>query len=133
MLFVFSHEPDTGQAPQRTLPGLPPRHLIFSVLRNILTRAVECELGNVSNLWRPNMIDKKIFITCPTTGVPVSTGFRAPPGTDITALKRVLLRRCQACSGEHVWNGEDGYWEENEPAPSLWEALRIRWHRLRRV
>ena len=30
------------------------------------------------------MIDKKIFISCPVTAVAVPTGFRAPPGTDIT-------------------------------------------------
>ena len=73
------------------------------------------------------MVDKKIFIACPATRVPVSTGFRAPRGTDLNGLKRVTMWRCPACSGEHVWSGEDGYWEEDEPEPSFWEAFRIRW------
>jgi len=79
------------------------------------------------------MIDKKIFITRPVTAVPVSTGFRAPSGTNITALKRVTMRRCSACGEEHVWNGEDGYWEEEEPEPSFWEAFLARWGRSKRL
>jgi hypothetical protein len=72
------------------------------------------------------MIDKKIFIVCPATGAPVPTGFRAPAGTDLTGLNRVKMAHCPACRGEHIWNGEDGFWKEGEPEPSTWKAFRQR-------
>jgi hypothetical protein len=80
------------------------------------------------------VIDRKIFITCPVAEVSVSTGFRAPAGTDITHLKRITRRRCPACGQEHVWNGVDGYWvEDPEPAPSIWESLRVLLGKSKRV
>jgi hypothetical protein len=77
------------------------------------------------------MIDEKIFITCPVTAAPVPTGFRAPQGTDLSALKRVNMRWCPSCHEEHVWNGVDGYWVDDEPEPelSLWDEFRARWRR----
>lgn len=80
------------------------------------------------------MIDKRIFITCPVAGVPIATGFRAPAGTDITHLKRITMRHCPACAEEHVWNGEDGYWEEEAAAPSFsfWQQLLSIWRRPKR-
>jgi hypothetical protein len=78
------------------------------------------------------VIDKKIFITCPVAGVPVSTGFRAPAGTDITHLKRITMQYCPACGGEHVWNGEEGYWEEELPPPSFLQELLNIWRRPKR-
>jgi hypothetical protein len=86
-------------------------------------------LRNVSKTWRLDVIDRKILITCPVAGVAVATGFRAPAGTDITSLKRITLRYCSACAGEHVWDGEDGYWEKEAepPAPSFWERFLNIW------
>ena len=79
------------------------------------------------------MIDKKILITCPVAGVAVATGFRAPAGIDITSLKHITLRYCSACAGEHVWDGEDGYWEEVvPPAPSFWDQVLNIWRRPKR-
>jgi predicted RNA-binding Zn-ribbon protein involved in translation (DUF1610 family) len=86
-----------------------------------------------SKVWKPDMIDKKIFISCPVTAVPVSTGFRAPLGTNITALKRVTMRHCPACGEEHIWNGDDGYWVEEVSEPSRWERFLNIWRRPKRA
>jgi hypothetical protein len=75
-------------------------------------------LGNI-------MIDKRILITCPERGGPVSTGFRAPIGTDITFLKGVKMQQCPSCGGDHIWKGEDAYWDKEVPATPFWERLVI--------
>jgi hypothetical protein len=70
------------------------------------------------------MNDRKICIRCPVTGASVATGFRAAVGTDISHLHGVRTRHCAACGGEHLWNGENAYWEEQPPpARSLWDRL----------
>lgn len=79
------------------------------------------------------MIDEDIFITCPVTAVPVSTGFRAPRGTNIRGLRGASLRRCPACQKEHLWDGADGYWNKEPQEWSLWEGFLNIWKRLKRA
>jgi hypothetical protein len=74
----------------------------------------------------------KILITCPVRSVPVLTGFKAPPGTAITGLKRVKLQHCPACGQTHIWNGEEAYWGEDEPEPSFMDVVRSFWSKPRR-
>ena len=52
-----------------------------------------------------------IFISCPTTSQPVKTGFRAPRGTDISALQQVTLQHCPACGERHIWSADAGFCE----------------------
>lgn len=62
----------------------------------------------------------------------VWTGFRAPPGTGLAALKQVTLTKCPACLNAHTWDSEAAYWEQEIPAPppaSFWAGV---WSRLRR-
>jgi len=73
-----------------------------------------------------------IFIRCPTTSQPVKTGFRAPKGTDISALKNVTMQHCPACGKRHVWNADAGFWDDQTPAGStLWDDVRRIWRRPR--
>jgi hypothetical protein len=69
-------------------------------------------------------MSNKILITCAIESIPVLTGFKAPPGTALTGLKRVKLPNCPACGQTHIWNGEDAYWGEEEPEPSFFDAVR---------
>ncbi len=63
----------------------------------------------------------KILITCPEAGVAVWTGFRAPPGTGLTGLKQVMLKKCPACDKSHLWDASSAYWDEEElPLGSFW-------------
>jgi hypothetical protein len=71
----------------------------------------------------------KIMITCPAETVAVWTGFKASPGATLSGLKRVTMRQCPACGQEHTWNGENAYWEEDAPEPSVWEAFRNIWRK----
>jgi endogenous inhibitor of DNA gyrase (YacG/DUF329 family) len=69
-----------------------------------------------------------IFISCPTTSQPVKTGFRAPKGTDISALKQVTLRNCPACGNRHIWSADAVFWDNEPPAPpSIWKDVRRIW------
>jgi len=74
----------------------------------------------------------KILITCPIRSVPVLTGFKAPPGTALTGLKRVKLTNCHACGQTHIWNGDEAYWGEEEPEISFFDGVRSFWPRFRR-
>jgi hypothetical protein len=69
----------------------------------------------------------KILITCPVKSVAVLTGFKAPPGTQLTGLKQVKLQICPACGQTHIWSGEDAYWGEEPPEPSLLDVVRSFW------
>jgi hypothetical protein len=75
----------------------------------------------------------KIVIFCPARKVPVRTGFRAPPGTPLTGLKQVKLENCPACGALHLWNGEDAYWEQDEPEPTFRDVVRSIWRRSKPV
>jgi hypothetical protein len=67
----------------------------------------------------------KILITCPAVEVAVWTGFRAPPGTALTGLKRVMLKKCPACENSHLWDANSAYWEEEDALPgSFWANFR---------
>lgn len=77
------------------------------------------------------MIDKKIYTTCPVDNVAVWTGFRAPLGTDLTGLKKVTMRCCPSCLREHLWNGAEAYWDEDEMEPSRTRGFGARWRRQR--
>jgi hypothetical protein len=76
---------------------------------------------------------RMIIIPCPATGVPVSTGFRAATGTDLTGLKRMKMVRCPACLGNHEWNGEGAYCEEEEPDPTFMDLVRSIWRRPKHI
>jgi len=65
------------------------------------------------------VINEKILITCSVNNKSVPTGFRAPVGTDITHLKHITMPNCLSCGGVHIWEGEDGYWEEDPPPKPL--------------
>jgi hypothetical protein len=84
-------------------------------------------------MWRLDVIDKKIFITCPVAGVPVKTGLRTPTGTDLTGLKRVTMLHCPACRDEHIWNEEDAFWEGDEPDPTFRDVVWSIWRRSKRA
>jgi hypothetical protein len=67
----------------------------------------------------------KILNTCPEVQLAVWTGFRAPPGTPLAALKQVTLRKCPACGNSHLWDASSAYWEEEEARPaSFWANFR---------
>jgi len=71
----------------------------------------------------------KIFITCPETDYAVWTGFRAPPGTGLTGLKQVTLRKCRACGKAHTWDASAAYWYEATEPVSSWAKIRNFWRR----
>lgn len=74
-------------------------------------------------------MSSKIFITCPDTDFPVWTGFRAPPGTGLTGLKQVTLRKCRACGNAHSWDADTAYWDETTEPVSSWAKFRNIWRR----
>jgi hypothetical protein len=70
-------------------------------------------------------MSSKILITCPEAEAAVWTGFRAPPGTGLTGLKQVTLKKCPACGSSHLWDASSAYWEEDEAAlGSFWANFR---------
>jgi len=69
-------------------------------------------------------MSEHIMITCPAANIPVRTGYRAVPGSEIDGLKQIRLRICPKCAEEHVWDGKDAYWVEYTPVPSRWDGLR---------
>lgn len=68
----------------------------------------------------------KILITCPEAEVAVWTGFRAPPGTGLAALKQVTLKKCPGCGNAHSWDSAAAYWEQDLPPQpvSFWGNFR---------
>jgi hypothetical protein len=72
----------------------------------------------------------KIYITCPEEEVAVWTGFRAPPETDLAALKQLTLKKCPACGHAHTWDARAAYWvEKASRAPSAWSSFKNIWRR----
>jgi hypothetical protein len=77
---------------------------------------------------REHPMSTKIYITCPESDIAVWTGFRAPPGTGLAALKQVTLKKCPGCGNAHDRNAADAYWEQDlpPPPPSFWGTVRNR-------